>query len=81
MTRAEQEGLESRLDKQDVMLREILSRMSEHKKEHEQVDPSIKELVDILKGVKFMRSTVLLLAAVLGGAWALIAWAKDHIKL
>lgn len=81
MTKAEHEGLESRLDKQDVMLREILQKMAEHRKEHETVDPSIKELVDILKGVKFMRSTVLLLAAVLGGAWALITWAKDHVKL
>lgn len=78
---SDQDRLEGRLDQQDTMLREILTRMAEHKKEHEAVDPSILELVGILKGMKFLRATTLLLAAVVGAAWAVLVWAKDHIRL
>lgn len=73
--------IHSRLDKQDTMLREILERMAEHRKEHEGVDPSITELVGILKGMKFLRSTTLLIAAIVGAGWAIIVWAKDHVRL
>lgn len=71
----------TRLSDQDVKLREILSSMAAHKAEHAEVDPSIKELVGILKGMKFMRSTVVLLSVLIAGGWALIVWAKDHVKL
>lgn len=73
--------IHKRLDQQDGMLREILGGMATHKAEHAEVDPSIKELVNILKGMKFMRSTFVILAATIAGAWALLAWAKDHVRL
>lgn len=78
---AEHDRYEKRMDAQDVMLREILQRMATHRVEHEAIDPSVKELVGILKGMKFMRSVVILLASILGSVWLAILWAKDHIKL
>lgn len=77
----EHDRYEQRLDAQDSMLREILSRMAEHKMEHELVDPSINELVTILKSIKFLRGLVIVGASIIAGCWALIVWARDHIKL
>lgn len=73
--------IHKRLDQQDGMLREILDNMATHKAEHAAVDPSIQELVGILKGMKFMRSAAVMVAALIAGAWALLAWAKDHVRL
>ena len=74
------DNLKDRLDTQDELLREILTRMSAHKKEHEIVDPSLLELVNILKGMKFMKAATLLLASFVGSLWVAWLWAKDHIK-
>lgn len=77
----EHDNLKERLDNQDEMLRQILTKMAEHRKEHEIVDPSILEVVDILKGIKFLKTTTIVLASVSGFLWAAWVWAKDHIKL
>lgn len=78
---SEHDRYERRLDAQDAMLRQILEKMAAHRAEHEAIDPSVKELVGILKGVKFLRATVILLASIFGAGWAFLIWAKDHIKL
>jgi hypothetical protein len=77
----EHDRYERRMDQQDAMLREILERMATHRAEHEAIDPSVKELVGILKGVKFMKATTILLASILGSVWLIWLWAKDHVKL
>lgn len=76
-----------RMDKQDEALDRlvegqtaILLKMAEHRKEHEGVDPSIKELVGILKGIKFMRSATIALGSICGSLWIAWLWIKDHIK-
>lgn len=75
-----------RLDKQDEMLSrleegqaDILAKMREHRVEHEAVDPSVKELVGILKGLKFMKAATILFAAIIGSAWVALVWIRDHI--
>ena len=82
----EKEEYLKRLDKQDETLErlvegqhDILTRMAEHKKEHELVDPSLQELVTLLKGIKFMRATVIAVGSVCGTAWIVWVWVKDHI--
>ena len=84
----EKEEYLKRLDKQDEALeklvegqRDILTRMAEHKKEHKLVDPSLQELVTLLKGIKFMRATVIGLGSVCGFLYMAWVWAKDHIKI
>ena len=77
----EHDRYERRLDNQDAMLREILAKMAAHRVEHEAIDPSVKELVGILKGVKFMKATTILLGSIIGSLWLAWLWAKDHIKL
>jgi hypothetical protein len=78
---SEHDRYERRLDSQDAMLREILERMAAHRAEHEAIDPSVKELVGILKGVKFMKAATILFASIIGSLWVFWIWAKDHIKL
>lgn len=78
---SEHDRYERRLDNQDAMLREILERMASHRAEHEAIDPSVKELVGILKGVKFMKGFVIILASIVGSLWVAWLWAKDHIRL
>ena len=74
------DNFSTRLDTQDDLLRQILAKMAEHRKEHEIVDPSIVELVGILKGVKFLKGFVILCASIVGSLWVAWLWAKDHIK-
>lgn len=78
--RRETDELSARLDTQDKLLREILSSMAEHKKEHEIVDPSLMELVGVLKGIKFLKATTILLASFIASLWVAWIWVKDHIK-
>lgn len=82
----QQEQFLKRLDDQDKVLEklvagqsDILLKMSEHRIEHASVDPSIKELVGILKGVKFLKGTILLLASIVGSCWLAFVWIKDHL--
>lgn len=82
----EKEEYLRRLDKQDEILErlvqgqaDILTKMREHRAEHEAVDPSVKELVGILKGLKFMKATTVLFAAIVGSAWVTLVWIRDHL--
>lgn len=84
----EKEEYIRRLDKQDETLAKlmegqsaILQKMAEHRVEHEAIDPSVKELVGILKGMKFMKAATVLLASILGTFWVVWLWVKDHIHL
>lgn len=83
----EKEEYLRRLDKQDGVLEQlmkgqmdILTKMAEHRVEHEAVDPSIKELVGILKGIKFMRGAVIAIGSVCGTLWLIWIWIKDHLQ-
>lgn len=82
----EKEEYLRRLDKQDDVLEELmkgqitlLTKMAEHRVEHEAVDPSIRELVGILKGIKFMRGAVIATGSVCGTLWLIWVWFKDHV--
>ena len=77
----EHDRYERRMDEQDTMLREILTKMALHKQEHENIDPALKELVSILKGIKFLKATIVALGALVGSCYMAWLWAKDHIKL
>lgn len=81
----QQELYLQRLDQQDKVLKDlmdgqtqILLKMEKHRTEHEAVDPSIKELITVLKGIKFMRATVIGIAAVAVGVVGVVAWVKAH---
>lgn len=81
----QQELYMQRLDQQDKILAKlvegqenILIGMATHRKEHEAVDPSIKELINILKGIRFLRATIIGLAAVAVAVVGGMTWLKAH---
>ena len=71
-------NLHRRMDSQDKLLMEIRDKMTAHLAAEEQVKPALDELVALWKGSKILIPFLASTAAVL---WALMAWAKDHIKL
>lgn len=82
----EKEEYLRRLDKQDAVLEQLikgqadmLTKMAEHRVEHAAVDPSVKELVGILRGIKFMRGAVIAIGSVCGTLWLIWVWIKDHV--
>lgn len=70
-------NIHRRMDKQDELLREIRDRMNEHIITSDGMRPAIEELVTIWKGSKIL---IPLLIGMTGAIWAIIAWAKDHLK-
>jgi hypothetical protein len=70
-------NLHRRMDNQDKMLLEIRDKINSHVVESDQIRPALEELVTLWKGSK------ILIPILAGGAamiWAIIVWAKDHIK-
>lgn len=69
----------SRLDQQDKVLDELHNMMIEHRASHAHTDPAVDELVNILKGMKMMKQLALVLASIVGSAWAFFTFVWDHI--
>jgi len=61
------------MDLQDDLLREIRDKVISQ----ETMKPALEELVTLWKGSKIM---IPLLASAAAMIWAVVAWAKDHIK-
>ena len=66
-------NIHRRMDLQDDLLREIRDKVISQ----ETMKPALEELVTLWKGSKIM---IPLLASAAGMIWAVVAWAKDHIK-
>ena len=66
-------NIHRRMDLQDDLLREIRDRVISQ----ETMKPALEELVTLWKGSKIM---IPLLASAAAMIWAVVAWAKDHIK-
>lgn len=71
-------NLHRRMDSQDKMLLEIDRKITAHVAESDTLRPALEELVSLWKGSKLLIPIMSGAAAML---WAIIAWAKDHIKL
>lgn len=71
-------NLHRRMDSQDKMLLEIDRKITAHVAESDTLRPALEELVSLWKGSKLLIPIMAGAAAML---WAIIAWAKDHIKL
>ena len=88
---SEQESMNvilSRMNHQDKTLDEIKrgqaemkGRMEVHLAMEAEVKPSIDELISVLHGSKMLGRFVLYVCSLLGAGWALVTWAKDHVKL
>lgn len=74
------DDLNKRMDKQDELLSEIKEAVIKHKTQFEEMKPALDELVSLWKGSKVISSIIAAGCAVGAGLWALIVWAKDHIK-
>lgn len=66
-------NIHRRMDLQDDLLREIRDKVISQ----ETMKPALEELVTLWKGSKIM---IPLLASAAAMIWAVVAWAKDHIK-
>ena len=77
-----------RLNRQDHSLDEIKANQSEMKSKLDthmmmeaEVKPSIDELIAVLNGSKLIGRLVIWACSLIGMVWAVIAWARDHVKL
>lgn len=71
-------NLHRRMDSQDKMLLEIDRKITAHVAESDTLRPALEELVSLWKGSKLL---IPIMAGAAAMIWAVIAWAKDHIKL
>lgn len=65
------------MDSQDKMLLEIRDKINMHVVESDQIRPALDELVTLWRGSKIL---IPILAAWAAMVWAVIAWAKEHLK-
>ncbi len=70
-------NLHRRMDSQDTILREIDRKITAHVAESDSIRPALEELVSLWKGSKIL---IPILASMAAAVWAVVAWAKDHIK-
>ncbi len=70
-------NLHRRMDQQDKMLLEIRDKINAHVVESDQIRPALEELVTLWKGSKLL---IPILASMAAAVWAVVAWAKDHLK-
>lgn len=73
--------MSQRLDKQDEMLKKILTGMAEHSEYHKLTDPGVSEVIDILKGAKGAKVALSWLAGIGIAGASLLAWISDHVRL
>lgn len=66
------------MDAQDAVLTEIRDMVVSHIATEREIKPAIDELVALWKGSKLI---IPLLASAGAMLWAVIAWAKDHVKI
>lgn len=77
---AEISNLHRRMDTQDELLREIRDKIVAHMAAEEVIKPSVDELVAILHGSKVTVRVLGWITAGAAGLFAVIGWAKDHVK-
>lgn len=78
-------NIHRRMDNQDTLLRDIrdklieqATRLDDHLEAEKEVKPALDELITIWRGSKLIFP---ILAGIAAGCWAIISWAKEHIKL
>lgn len=71
------DNLHRRMDKQDSMLLEIRDTITSHIATEKEVKPALDELIALWKGSKIL---IPMLAGAAAMIWAVIVWAKDHLK-
>lgn len=70
-------NLHRRMDTQDRMLLEIRDTITSHIATEKEVKPALDELIALWKGSKIL---IPMLAGAAAMIWAVIVWAKDHLK-
>jgi hypothetical protein len=70
-------NLHRRMDSQDRLLLEIDRKITSHMAESDTIRPALEELVSLWKGSKIL---IPILASMAAAVWAVVAWAKEHIK-
>ena len=69
-----------RMDKQDVILKDIQEKLLTHLVVDKEMKPALEELVAMWRGSKLLSAIILSFATLGGVLWGLIIWAKDHVK-
>lgn len=70
-------NIHRRMDTQDTMLLEIRDKLNAHLASESEVKPALDELIALWKGSKIL---IPMLASAAAMVWAVVTWAKDHIK-
>ena len=70
-------NLNRRMDSQDRLLLEIDRKITSHMAESDAIKPALEELVSLWKGSKIL---IPILAGAVAMIWAVVAWAKEHLK-
>lgn len=80
--RAEDSEEFSRITNFDLyqMIQELNTKTDKHITAQAEMMPKLKELVLILDRGKFLVAVFMFMGLALGGLWAAVVWAKDHLK-
>lgn len=70
-------NIHRRMDRQDQMLLEIRDKINAHVVKFDNVQPAMDELISLWKGSKIL---IPILAGLATATWAIIIWAKEHLK-
>jgi len=69
-----------RMDKQDVILKDIQEKLLTHLVVDKEMKPALDELVALWRGSKLLSAIILSFAMIVGSIWGVFVWANDHIK-
>jgi hypothetical protein len=72
------QNLHRRMDTQDALLKEIRDMVISHIATEKEIKPAVDELVAMWRGSKLI---IPILASAGAMIWAVVAWAKDHVRL
>lgn len=69
-----------RIAHQEQVLEELKMMMVEHQALHKVTDPAVLELVDVLRGARFLKQIAIAVASIVGAAWAFFTFVWEHVK-
>jgi hypothetical protein len=73
-------NIHRRMDNQDALLREVRDLITSHIASEQNLRPALEELATLWKASRSIAAILAGLTVILGGFWAIVAWARDHIK-
>ena len=75
------ENLHRRLSEQDAILMETRDLIRDHVTADKDIAPAIRELVGLWRASKLLGSFAAIVAGAVASVWAVVVWAKDHVRI